>query len=368
MAAKDIFSAEWMRPKLLEVTSMISRLSVLSALILSAAVQCYSAGAVRFYFFVAKDSAPASTSIVTGQQIKSKTAAATSVHEGVTDFARTENGKNPLSVVKSGREMLYASGEGAIPSATEEPNRAKAYLQAKAYAKMQAIANLVQLAKGTIIEYTSKGENYVADAFIKQQINGVLDSIQVVSVSKRSVEKDIIVAVTVRAPKPLPPKLTPASITPPEAAKTAFAPTWLRADPNECSLEHPDGYTSVIIDAQGLNVCRSMSPRILRPDGSEVWGTMKSDYDFICDHGIVAYARNRADASTSIRAGTNPLVVRAIRAGNIPGKGEVVVSSTDARLIEEADSETKFLEDFRVIVIVDSVDSFTAMNTNSARR
>ena len=45
-------------------------------------------------------------------------------------------------------DMLYATGEGAMASTKEQPNRAKAYLAAKAYAKMQAIANLVQLGQG----------------------------------------------------------------------------------------------------------------------------------------------------------------------------------------------------------------------------
>lgn len=269
------------------------------------------------------------------------------------------------------RNMLYATGEGAMASAKEQPNRAKAYLAAKSYAKMQAIANLVQEAKGTIIEYTSTGRNYVAESFIKEQINGVLDSVRVVAVSKRSVEKDIIVAVTVRAPKPLPPKPppTPAEPTPIEKTASAFTPTWLVAkDSDKCPVTEPDGYTSLIIDAQGLGASRCMSPKILRTDGSEVWGTVKTDHDFVCEYGIVAYARSRGDACTNMRAGRKPLVVRALRVGDSADKGAVVISPSDAAAIIDADRKTHFLDDFRVIVVVDRVDSFLGMKANSARR
>jgi len=285
--------------------------------------------------------------------------------------ASTPPGVTPDAKPVPPPDMLYATGEGAMASAKEQPNRAKAYLAAKAYAKMQAIANIVQEAKGTMIEYTARGQNYIAEAFIKQQINGVLDSVQVVSVSKRSVEKDIIVAVTVRAPKPLPPKPPPAPAEPPPIEKPApvFTPTWLAAkDSGKCPITQPDGYTSLIIDAQGLGLSRCMSPKILRPDGSEVWGTVKSDHDFVCEYGIAAYARSRSDAYTSVRAGGKPLVIRALRVGDSADDGDVVISSSDAAAIIEADRVTHFLEDYRVIIVLDRVDSFAGIKTNSARR
>ena len=277
--------------------------------------------------------------------------------------------ESPASTPKP--DMLYATGEGAMASAKEQPNRAKAYLAAKAYAKMQAIANLVQLAKGTIIEYTSHGQNYIADTFIKEQISGVLDSVQVVLVSKRSVEKDIIVAVTVRAPKPLPPTPPPAPVQPSitDVTSSTYVPTWLAAkSDSKCPVPQPGEYTSVIVDAQGLGASRCMSPKILRPDGSEVWGTVKSDYDFVCEHGIVAYARNRSDTCTNVRAGGAPLIVRALRTGDTPSKGDVVISAADAAAIEDANRKTHFLDDYRVIIIVNRVDSFSGMKTNSAKR
>ena len=182
--------------------------------------------------------------------------------------------------------MLYATGEGAVPDAKEQPNRAKAYLQAKSYAKMEAIASLVQEVRGTMISYCSNGRDYVADTRIKEEIKGVLDCVHVISAKKRPEGKDTIVEVTVRAPKPALPKAPPAPRGPsrPQGSGRPIVAQGLSSRPPRMAA-----YTSVVIDATGLKVLRSMSPKILRPDGSEVWGTLKVDPDILSDYGIAAY-------------------------------------------------------------------------------
>ncbi|MGB9619223.1 MAG: hypothetical protein ACPL7K_02285, partial [Armatimonadota bacterium] len=162
------------------------------------------------------------------------------------------------------QEFIYATGEGAMPNAKEQPNRAKAYLQAKAYAKMQAIASLAQELKGTMISYCSTGQGYMAEAQIKQEIKGVLDCVRVVGARKRAEGKDTIVEVTVRAPKPV------LARTPPVADANAptrpALPSWAAPAgtgqsesarpprPEQAGAARDHGFTSVIIDAQGLGV------------------------------------------------------------------------------------------------------------------
>ena len=259
-------------------------------------------------------------------------------------------------------EMIYATGEGAMPSPKEQPNRAKAYLQAKAYAKMQAIASLVQEIKGTIISYCSTGQGYVADAQIKQEIKGALECVRVVGTRKRAEGKDTIVEVTVAAPKPALPKLQP--LPEPKPAGKASLPSWVSAAAGDSSNARPskpeqagaaqdNGFTSVIIDAQGLGVRKSMSPKILRPDGSEVWGTVKVDPDFLAEYGICAYARSRSEAFANRRAGDNPLVIRARSRGRSAAGSEVVISNSDADLLLAENARSGFLNEFRVIIIVD---------------
>jgi hypothetical protein len=265
-------------------------------------------------------------------------------------------GVSAAAIQTKPNDMLYAVGEGAMPRASEQPNRAKAYLQAKAYAKMDAIASLAQAAKGTLISYNSKGNSYIANTVIKQEIKTILDSVQVVSAKKRAEGKDVIVEVTVRAPKPKLPKVPKA---PPveqiKPSKKPFTPSWLSENAGVDSVSSPNdgrGYTSVIIDAAGFKITRSMMPKILRPDGSEVWGTMKVDYDFVADCGLISYARNTADALANKRAGDKPLVLRAIGRGSSTAKCDMVISAADADTLIAEDRKSGFLSDFRVIAIL----------------
>jgi len=253
-------------------------------------------------------------------------------------------------------DMIYATGEGAMPSEKEQPNRAKAYLQAKAYAKMDAIAALAQAVKGVLISYNSTGENYIADTKIKEEIKGVLECVQIVSVKKRAEGKDAIVEVTVRAPSPFKRRLLkqPKIETTQKSEKMAVTasapviPSWIAGAGRTAS-----GYSSVIIDAKGYHVARSMSPRIIRSDGSEVWGTVKADPDFVYEHGIVAYVRSRSEAFSNRRAGNNPLVIRAVGRGPARSGSDVVVSDADAAKLLSEDQRSGFLGDYRVIIVVD---------------
>ncbi len=45
-------------------------------------------------------------------------------------------------------------------------------------------------------------------------------------------------------------------------------------------------YTGVVIDARGLGVMPSMSPKIYDNTGNEVYGTMTVDPDYVIEKGI----------------------------------------------------------------------------------
>ncbi len=255
-------------------------------------------------------------------------------------------------------KTLTATGEGAMPTAQEQPNRAKAYLQAKGYAQAQAVANLIQAARGTSITYTATGKDYAMDERINQEISGMLDSVNMVSERRIQIGKDTVVQVTVQAPIPERWQDTPAAK---RVAAAVSGPTWSVAStaptiptPTAFRKAREGAYSSIIIDTLGMGVVRSMSPKILRGDGSEVWGTVKVDYDFVADHGIVAYARTMGEAYSNPRAGSNPLVLRAMRRGASAYKCDVVLSNDDADYLMSENARAGFLKDFRVIFLVDA--------------
>jgi hypothetical protein len=114
-----------------------------------------------------------------------------------------------------------------------------------------------------------------------------------------------------------------------------------------------DAYTSLIIDARDLGIERAMSPKILRTDGYEVWGTVKVDPDYVNDSGIVSYAQSIEKALACSRCGNNPLVVKATGKGSGPFGCDVVVSEQDAKLILDENARGKFLNRFNVIFLID---------------
>jgi hypothetical protein len=113
-------------------------------------------------------------------------------------------------------------------------------------------------------------------------------------------------------------------------------------------------FTAVIIDCRGLNVEAIMSPKLYDTTGREVYGTMKVSYDFAIDTGIVGYPRSAGEAVISARAGKRPLVVRALRVAD-KHRFHPVISLEDGDRILAANQRDRFLEQCRVIFLVDPV-------------
>jgi transcriptional regulator of met regulon len=121
----------------------------------------------------------------------------------------------------------------------------------------------------------------------------------------------------------------------------------------DMSVEQEGPFTSLIVDTTGLDVRRSMSPKIRREDGSEVWGTVDADKDYVLDAGVVVYAKSMSDAMKNSRAGENPLIVTAV--GRAGGKFycDAVVTDDDSRLILKENGISHFCDEYKVIFLVD---------------
>ena len=268
----------------------------------------------------------------------------------------TLNARTPAAETQP--DVVSATGEGAMPTAAEEPNRAKAYLKAKAYAKLEAVANLMQATAGTLVKYSSSGADYTAEEQITQRTDGILGKVRIVSEQKRMVGKDTIVQVIVEADSSdlRLAALPESAIQVASAAELSWATTPPRSEPPPAhahgrATEAP--YTALIVNAKSFGVARSMAPRITRPDGSEVWGTVEVSHDFVTEHGIVAYVCSLGEAYVNNRAGDNPLVFRAVGRGASPYGGDVVVSDEDADYLLAQTRRSDFLGAFRVVFVID---------------
>lgn len=111
-------------------------------------------------------------------------------------------------------------------------------------------------------------------------------------------------------------------------------------------------FSSVIVDATGLKLQRAMSPKIRRRDGSEVWGTVNVDPDFVLEKGIVAYCKTMDTARKNGRAGDNPLIIQALGIAGGKFYCDPVIEDDSATLLLDENRTLQFLDKFNVIFVL----------------
>lgn len=109
------------------------------------------------------------------------------------------------------------------------------------------------------------------------------------------------------------------------------------------------GYTGLIIDCRGMNLNPVMSPVIKNASGTSIYGHRNLDYDKVIANGMASYASNSGDVISRSRAGSNPLVIKAVRVEGL--NANPVVSVSDADRILTANQNDRFLENCSVVFI-----------------
>lgn len=106
-------------------------------------------------------------------------------------------------------------------------------------------------------------------------------------------------------------------------------------------------YTGLIVDCRGLGrINPVMSPVIKNAHGAKIYGHKNLDYDRIIREGMATYAQDMSEAA---RAGSNPLIVRAIRLDDL--NANPVLSMEDADMMLYENSQSHFLENIAVVFL-----------------
>jgi len=106
------------------------------------------------------------------------------------------------------------------------------------------------------------------------------------------------------------------------------------------------GYTGVIVDCRGLNLNPVMSPVIKDSSGVKLYGHQNLDYDMVISKGMASYAH---DMSQATRAGSNPLVISAVRTED--HNANPVISVEDGNLMLLENESTGFLSNTAVVFL-----------------
>ena len=106
-------------------------------------------------------------------------------------------------------------------------------------------------------------------------------------------------------------------------------------------------YTGLVVDCKGLGgINHVMSPVIKDALGEKIYGHKNLDYDRIIREGMATYAQDMSQAS---RAGSNPLIVRAIRLDDL--HATPVLTSEDAQMVLYENTKSHFLENIAVVFL-----------------
>lgn len=106
------------------------------------------------------------------------------------------------------------------------------------------------------------------------------------------------------------------------------------------------GFTGLIVDCRGLGLRPVMSPVIRNETGAPIYGYKNLDSKKVIHSGMAGYVY---DMSAATRAGSNPLIVKAIA---LEGhNGNPVVSTADANRILIENGASHFLDNTNVVFV-----------------
>lgn len=231
--------------------------------------------------------------------------------------------------------VIRSVGSGA-PS-PDAPNVAVARLGAERAAKLDAMRNLLETVKGVRIDSQTTVVNFTTQSdVINSRVEGTVKGARVVKtkyLSDGGVEVIIEVPITGGLADTVYGNLADlGSVAVPKAGSPV--------------------YTGLIIDARGTGARPAMSPKVVDEDGKEVYGSAFVSREFAIKQGIVGYAKDVNAAKQNERVTANPIVVKGLKTVG-SGGSDIVISNADAAGLRDVSKNLSFLEQTRVLVIVD---------------
>lgn len=219
-------------------------------------------------------------------------------------------------------------------------------------AKADALRNLLELTKGVQVDSATAIKDFTMGSdFVDTQVNGLVKGAEIADyqymLNGRAEVKlriplyrnlaQIIIPLATAKPRAAP---VPTESVPAPAVK-AFE-----------SLSAPVVYTSMVVDARGIQARPAMSPRIFDEDGKEVYSSANVDLEYAVKLGMSGYARDLTAAQSNQRAGANPLTIKAVRTSGA-GKSDIIISNADAQKVRSSAESASFLKQCKVMIVLD---------------
>ena len=150
--------------------------------------------------------------------------------------------------------------------------------------------------------------------------------------------------INIPSTNPNTPSSTKPSTTKPTTKPVVTVPSTKTYTPSSRAI---GGFTGLIVDCRGLGLKPVMSPVVKNENGDPIYGYKNLDYDKIIEIGMAGYTTDPTNVS---RAGSNPLVVRAVKIEGAT-KGNPVISVADANRILIENNSSGFLDKMNVVFL-----------------
>jgi hypothetical protein len=311
-------------------------------------------------------------------------------------FAQTGGLTDALETTSSGiinwtAGEIVATGIGAPPSMATSPAQARAMTERAAY--VVALRNLLETVKGVRVDSDTVVENFMVKSdVIKTRVEGIVQGARVVKkqyMSDGSVEiqvampmkgafLNVLVPETFGKPfvgelpmkpaptppvkppippvtpdKPTEPQLPPVAVTPdkkPEPVQPE--PSFPTPTPEAGSTMAFKGGTAtgVVLDGRGLGLRPALLPRIIDPQGQELYVGQIVTRTNAVEQGVAGYAKDVNAAANNFRVTDNPAVIKGVRASGA-ARTDVIVGQADAQMLRQLSSKGDFLQYCRVIIV-----------------
>lgn len=302
---------------------------------------------------------------------------------------------------------VYATGIGAPPPNAVNPAQARA--MAERAAQVVAYRNLLEIVRGVRVDSETVVENFMTKSdIIRTKVDGIIKGSMPIKkqyLSDGSVEVTVVMRMkgeflnavvpetfgssmlpspTVRpapsvplpAPPPAPDKrpepprvepTKPAPVPPqpekkPEPPKTTTQqpqPEKKAELPQQPPVVTPDQSTTqfkggkatgLVIDGRGLGLKPALLPKIVDPQGQEIYVGQVVPRTNAVEQGVAGYAKDVNAASNNFRVTDNPAVIRGLRASGA-ARTDIMLSQTDAQILRDLGKKGDFLQYCRVIIV-----------------
>jgi hypothetical protein len=234
---------------------------------------------------------------------------------------------------------------GVAPYPARAESRAHARMQARQAAILDAQQQLVEQLYGVQVTATRRKSNQRIDEDIAAHTEGVLQGARIVAERDRGDLYEVRMRWT--------PPSGAGALPQPERQPALPKPTPVGTPPTRHAPRIPMGYTGVVIDARGLGLQPSMSPRLRDSYGNTLWGDLEIAPETVIEYGLASWARTHAELNhpnLRARIGDNPLWIRAIRVQGV-GRNEVILDSADAERLLRENAVGGFLERLAVVFL-----------------